>query len=454
MTATVTKTFEYDASFQRKIARTLFQDPDFALTTASHLKAEHFQSPTYRWIVETLLDYANTHGSGIAMDALKIELSNATKRGAVMRELQPKIAAALVDLKKPVSDRTYVKEEIFRFVKRQTAVESVLAAVEHINKHDWSGLDTALQRVLDVQTSLENGLGTMFVGDIKERTKQRKSFKRNGIATGLRVDDYLKPGGLPPKTLGVVVAPSGKGKSFCLVHIGKSAVLESRAKVLHITLELSEEAILDRYDAAFTGVALNQLEAERLTVRDKVKDLGTQFGEFLIVKEFPPGVLTANALQVYLRHLERKAFYPDLIIVDYADLMIPSKSLGKNTTSYEDMGGVYTELRSLAYTANAPIWTASQTQRNALNKETIDLDSIADSFKKAMIADLVICLSQTLEEKETKHARFFVAKNRLGSDKFDFRVRLDWAHATIEDLQMAEDATIAGTSATGEDTNE
>jgi replicative DNA helicase len=425
--------FSYDLSFQKKMVRVLFQDPDFACTTAARLQPDHFENQTLKWLSRTILTYAVKHGTGINYDALKIEVNRAARIGSVTGEAKGKLVAFLASMKTPVEDKSFVREEIYRFIKNQTTRTAIMNSVDHLETQDFESIDKEMQSVLEVQESLSGGLGDFYVRDIKQRTVKRAKFTKNGISTGLALDDYLKPAGLPPKSLGVVVAPAGKGKSHCLVHIGRSAILESRAKVLHVTLELSSEAVLDRYDAAFADLALNQLEEERKAVRRRVKQLGVQYGEFLVVKEFPPVTLTAPALRAYIRQLERVAFYPTLIIVDYADEMLPSKA-SRDSNAYEDMGGVYKELRKLSYDVNAPVWTASQTQRAALNKELIDLDSMADSFKKAMVADVVICLSQTREEKKLKQARFFVAKNRLGSDKFDFKVRLDWSRSTISPL--------------------
>lgn len=424
--------FDYSRAFQARMLRTLVQDPDFACTTGVFLLPEHFEKRAHRWLAKKILGYAKKHGSGIGQDALDIELDRDLRIGTFPGEDKAEVLAFFAKLKNPIKDRSFIKEEVYRFVKNQVTRQAILSSLDHLEGHDFESIDKEFQRVLEVQESLSGGLGQFFVRDVSERTSRRKSYEKNGVSTGLRIDDYLKPGGLPPKSLGCVVAPSGKGKSHVLVHLGKSGIIDSNAKVLHVTLELSEDSVLDRYDAAFAGVSISLLEKKRITVRDKVKELGATYGECLVVKEFPPASLTVPALRAYIRQLERMAFYPSLVLVDYADLMLPSHA-SRDRDAYEDMGNIYTELRRLSYEVNAPVWTASQTQRSALNKPIIDIDSISDSFKKAMIADLVICLSQTVEEKKAKVARFFLAKNRLGPDKLDLKVHLDWSRSTIKD---------------------
>ena len=422
--------FTFDRAFQKRIVRVLFQDPDFTATTAVHLQPGHFETAALRWFAQRIVSYAKKHGGGIGEDALRIEMSRDIKLGRLNRETIPKVELMLRTLNRPVKDKSFIKEEMFRFIKNQTTRQAIINSLDHLDVMDYDAIDTEFQKVLAVQESLGGGLGHFLMRDIEARTTRRASYVKNGVPTGLRLDDYLKPGGLPPKSLGCVVAPSGKGKSHVLVHMGRSAITEGDVPVLHVTLELSEEAVCDRYDAAFSQVPINRLEDERRKVRRRIKRLGVRHGEKLVVKEFPPASLTVPALRAYIRSLERTAFYPGLVIVDYADLMLPTHAT-RDANAYEDMGNIYNELRRLSYEVGAPVWTASQTQRQALNREVIDLDSISDSFKKAMVADVVLCLGQTPEEKKFKAARFFVAKNRLGIDKIEIKVRLDWSRSTI-----------------------
>lgn len=430
MVAIKLSTTGYDASFQRKMIRVLYQDQDFVTTTAAHLKHDVFDSPAHRWLAKTMVTFANKHGSGISIDGLTLERDRAVKMKTLKLDHAMKVDSLIKSIDRPVKDRSFVKEELFRFIKHQAINSAMRASLDHLDKLDFEAIDQEWARVLDVKQELDGGLGHNFVGSVGERTKRRSKFEKNGISTGTQLDEHMKPGGLPPRALGVVLAPSGKGKSHILVHIGKSAVVESNAKVLHITTELSEEMIADRYDAAFTGIAIQRLEEQRKQVRGKVRELGQQYGDFLRIKEFAPATLTARALAAFVRQLERVAFYPTLIIIDSADDMIPF-SASRDHNAYDDYGMVYRELRKLAFDLNVPIWTASQTNKDALNKEFVDWNSVADSSKKIMVADAVVILLQTLAEKKQKAARLFFAKNRFGGDKFDVKVGLDWSRSTI-----------------------
>lgn len=428
--------FDYDRAFQTKLLRTLYADQDFTCTTGTHLSPQHFDKNTHQWVAKHIIEYAQKHGHGIGLDALNIELDRAIKREPRRwtRDLIDATRSTIAKLDSRVKDRSFIKEELFKFIKNQTTREAILASLDHLDAQDFEAIDDEFQRVLEVQESLHGGFGQFFARDIEQRTKRRREFVKNGISTGLKLDEYMKPGGLPPKALGVVIAPSGKGKTHTLVHLGRSAVLDSNVPVLHVTLEMSEDAILDRYDAAFTGIPVQRLEKKTRTVERLVKKLGKKHGEMLVVKEFPTGTLTVPALKAYIRQLERVAFYPGLILIDYADLMLPTRLGRDRDSSYEEMGQIYVELRGLSYTVGSggvPIWTASQTNKSALNKEFFDWNDIAESSKKVHVADVVLLLQQTLQEKKRRRARIGVGKNRFGPDKFDVPVMTDWSRSII-----------------------
>lgn len=420
---------DYGKDFERRMLRVLFADNEFATTAGVHLNHQHFSTPGLRWLAQKIVGYVREHGVGITKDALQIELKRDARIGRITKSNYDSAKALVDTIENTVKDRSYVKDELYKFIKNQTIDRAVRASIDLLDAQDFDGVDREFQKVLDVQASLDGGLGHFFVRDRKLRKDRRRGYTPNGISTGLFLDNNLKPKGLPPKSLTTVVAPSNAGKSSTLVYIGKSAAV-SGAKVLYVTTELSEDSICDKFDAAFTATSINMLEKERVGVSKKVRKMGRKFGEFLVVKEFSPGVLTPTALRAYIRQLERVSFYPTMVIVDSADDMIPDVRTRDNDT-YEDYGQVWRGLRKISYEVLAPVLTASQTQRGALNKEHLDWDYVADSAKKIMVSDVVIILQQTREENEKKLGRFFVAKNRLGPAKWEWKVRLNWAKNDI-----------------------
>lgn len=427
--------FSYGGGFQTRILRVLYQNQDLACTIGVHLNHEHFDTPARQWLGQKIVDHARKHGAGISEDALKIELARDVKVGRLRRDQVEKARGLIKGLGEPVKDRGYVQDELFRFIKHQSVRNAIVNIVDGgmLERGEFDDIDAELGRAVDVKEALGGGLGHFLVRDRSERRARRKAYTKDGVATGLKYDDFSKAGGLPPKAIGTIVAPSGVGKSSSLVHIAASAVVQSEAPVLYVTTELSVEMISDKFDAHFSHVSLNLLEKKRNRVSRRIRELGQKHGEFLVIKEFPPATLSPRGLRAYIKQLERVAFYPKLIVVDSADDLIPDEA-GRERDAYEDYGSVWRGLRRVSYEVNAPIWTASQTQRGALNKEFVDWDKTADSAKKIMVSDVVLILQQTAKEQKRKTARVHIAKNRFGTAKIEFPVRLDWSRCIIQSL--------------------
>lgn len=426
---------DYGKDFERRMLRVLFADQEFATTAGTKLDHRLFSTPALRWGAQKIVGYARDNGTGISKDALRIELERDAKVGRITSKNRDQVEALVDSIDQVVKDRSYVKAELFKFIKNQVTDRVVRACLDHLDAQDFDAIDAEVQKILDVQAALDGGLGHFFVRDRLKRRDRRRKYTPNGISSGLFMDELLKPKGAPPKSLTTVVAPSGVGKSNTLMFMMRSAVINSNAPSLYVSTELSEEVCSDRIDASFTGVSINLLEKERKRVSAKIRNLGLKRGELLVIKEFPPGVLTPSGLRAYVRQLERVGFYPKSIYIDSPDDMVPDPAdRGRDKDGYEDYGAVYRGNRRLSYEVMAPVHGASQTQRSALNREHVDWDSIADSAKKVMVSDIVLILQQTKEEYKQKVGRFYLAKNRFGSGKREWKVRLDWAKIDIRNI--------------------
>ncbi len=425
--------FEYDVAFQARMVRALFQDYEFALSVSGLLDHSLFEKRVHRWYAQEILAYAKKHRSGISDSALDINAHRAFKSGRLVKDRDGKAVIAFLDkITRKVKDRSFIKEEVYRFIKNQITKETILNGVQHLKAGDFDAIDREFRRVIEVQMAPEGGTGSHLVGHAKERAKRRKSWVKNGVQTGIRIDEYMKPGGLPPKQLGSIIGPPGSGKSNTLIHIGKSAIMLSQEPVLHFSFELAKEVLEDRYDSAFTGIKLNSIEDKGNPdkIRRFMEQLGEDLqGEPLIIQDYAAGTTTALDLENKVRQLESQAFYPGMIIADAAYLMKPIG--GFTGDKYEDIGRVYIELRALAHDLNVPIWTAGQGNKASLGKEVVTMRELADSFQQAMHADVLVALCQTEKEKMAKRARFFMMKNRNGIAEFEIPVRLDWSAPNI-----------------------
>ena len=268
----------------------------------------------------------------------------------------------------------------------------------------------------------ETDMGMDYIEDFDERTDD---LKRTTVATKWEPVNDLMDGGLGPGELAVVVAPSGVGKTWILTALGAEAVRKGLS-VVHYTMELSEHYVGARYDTVFTGIPSADLKEKKEEVKSKIKNLRGR----LLVKYFPPKGVTVKKLQQHIEKMVTLDNKPDVIIVDYADLLLSHSN--KSDSTYQEQGGVYIDLRGMSGELEIPIWTASQTNRSAIDSEVIEADKIADSYAKVMNADFIMSWSRKSKDKLNNTARCHIMKNRFGQDGITFPCKMDTNTGYIE----------------------
>ena len=151
----------------------------------------------------------------------------------------------------------------------------------------------------------------------------------------------------------------------------------------------------------------------------------------LIIKEYPTKSASTQTIKSHIERLKKRGINPDMIIVDYADLLRPVKSYGEKR---HDLESIYEDLRSIAQTYECPVWTCSQTNRGGLNAEVITMESISEAFNKCFVADFIFSVSRTVQDKNTNGGRMFIAKNRNGPDGLIYPIFMDTSCVKIKVL--------------------
>jgi len=234
----------------------------------------------------------------------------------------------------------------------------------------------------------------------------------------------LIQGGLGNGDLGLIFGNPGGGKSWTLVAIGGHAV-KMGYNVLHYTLELSESYTGRRYDAFFSKIPVDNLDKHKKEIEALTPDLP---GE-LIIREFPTGKTTTNALESHIKKVQDLGIKPDLIIIDYIDLLATKK---RNVDRKGEIDDIYTSIKGLARELDIPIWSVSQVNRAGAKDNIIEGDKAAGSYDKLMITDFSMSLSRKKEDKVNGTGRLHIMKNRYGMDGFTFKANVNTSTGKIE----------------------
>lgn len=214
--------------------------------------------------------------------------------------------------------------------------------------------------------------------------------------------------------------------SWVLSKIGAEAMKMGK-NVVHFTLELNENYVGLRYDSCFTGIDFQNIRNNIDIVKQKIASVPGK----LVIKYFPIKTVSAYNLKVHVERLFMLGTKIDMIIVDYADILRPTQT-ERNSNSYSEAGGIYEELRGIAGELQVPLWTASQSNRAAMEEDIIQANNIADSYRKIMTADFVMSLSRKVNDKVSNTARFHIIKNRFGPDGLTFPSRMNAGCGQIE----------------------
>ena len=417
MSEAVDNLAKYGQSYQTKVVTNLVTDRPFLEQVSDILETKYFESDTNKWVVDITRKYFSKYKNTPTTDFFKTEIQKITDK-ALQQNVLTQLKA--IYAQQSGGDSEWVKNEFVTFCKNQNFKNVILTSVDLLQTGQFDKIEKLVRDAVKVGQS--NDLGLDYKEDIEVRFEE---VNRRTVKTNWDVIDELIDGGLGPGELGVIVAPSGVGKTWVLCHIGAEAVRQGK-NVLHYTLELTQNYVGQRYDTIFTGIPSSDLKENKDQIRDKVDKLKGG----LMIKYYPPKGITANTIAAHIDMVRSTKFQPDLIIIDYADLLVSVNS--KNNSDYQEQGGIYIDLRAMGGEYQIPIWTASQTNRSAIESDVIHADKIADSYAKVMNADLIISVSRKDTDKLNDTARFHVMKNRFGPDGLTFPAKMNTNKGIIE----------------------
>ena len=402
---------EFGYTFQIKIITCLLKNKDFLQQIDDILEDSYFENESNQFIVATIKEYFREYKSQPTAEVLKVKiskLSDEVLKKSIVENL--KESFRYIDSQ----DLEFVMEETLDFCKNKVLKQAIIDSVELLQSGKYDAIKAKVDAAMTAGT--ERNVGHEYVESVDDRYNEAA---RHILPTGWDVVDNLMDGGLGKGELGVVVAPAGIGKSFLLVNLGANVIKQGK-NVLHYTLELNEAYVGLRYDSVITGIANQELKYNIETVKETVEKIPGN----LIVKYYPTKTAAISTIASHVERYRMLGREPDMIILDYADLLKGNSSMAGRDLRHE-LGNIYEELRGLAGTLDIPIWTASQANRSALQEDVIQADKIAESYSKIMTADFVMSLSRKIEDKVGGTGRIHVIKNRFGPDGITFPSKID-----------------------------
>lgn len=422
-----TDKFNYGHGFQVKTIACLLTDRAFVQQVSDILLPEFFESESNQWIVEVISKYFQEYSSLPTLDVFKIkcqEIERDLIRTGVIESLKDAYKYLESD------DLEFVKEKVLDFCRNQCIKSAILESVDLLGKGQYDEIKKSIDTAM--KAGANRDIGYEFMKGIQARYTENV---RNTIPTCWPLINDLAAGGFGKGELVIFVAPPGIGKSTALMNVGAHAV-QNGLNVVHYTMELTEAYTAQRYDAVITGIATQNLKYHLDEVES---ELTKRVTGNLTIKYYPTKTASVNTLKAHLDQLIMMGTKPDLIIVDYADLL---RGTGRTREKlHEDLEIVYEELRGLAGEYAIPVFSASQSNRSSADSEIVTGDQIASSFSKIMIADFIISLSRKVNDKIAGTGRFFIIKNRFGPDGLTLPSKINMSNGRMD---IYEDNSVQG----------
>lgn len=414
---------QFGKTFQERFVQAILTDQKFAEQTMEVFKSEYLELKYLSFLTDRYYAYSNKYKVFPTLQILVTIIKDDLKVGTDII-LRDQIIDYLTRMRtnEGASDMPYVKEKSLEFARKQALKKALESAVDQMEANKYESIVETIKNAVQVGTA--PSVGHDFFKDMDARFTK---LKRDTIPTRLAELDKkeILNGGSGKGELLCVVGASGAGKSHFLTMIGANALREGKS-VLHYTFELSETAVGIRYDSNLCDIDSNE-------VMDRKEEVVKFYNENrlgrLFIKEYPTNTASIYTIRAHIERLSLKGFKPDMVIIDYADIM---RSTRQFDSLRHELKLVYEELRGMAMEIGVPIWTASQSNKEGANAEVIDMTNMSEAYGKAMICDVIVSVSRRPHEKASGWGRLYIAKNRAGRDGIVYPLKMNTARSKFE----------------------
>ena len=428
------------------IIGSLLHNPEYSSTVLPHTKADFFENGANKTLYAILTEYLAEYGSIPTAEAIQVEVEN---RKGLNEETFQETAELIEKLYQPAliqnlagQDKQWLLDKTEKHFKDRACYLAIMKSVSILDGEDKKFGRDAIPDLLAeaVKISFDSSVGHDYLEDWEKRYDFYHR-KENKIPFPLYMLNKVTRGGPTKKSLSLVIAPTGGGKSIMLCNCAAFSLMQGQ-KVLYLTLEMAEELIAERIDAQLMQVTLDDVKKmEKGKFQNGVVNLAKRAKGKLIVKQFPPRTITVKHIEALLDDLKNKRnFVPDVLCVDYLTLM-NSYILAGGDNTYLSGKYVSEELRSLAIRKDLMVISAMQANREAQKSSDYDITNISESLATAQTADFIFALMTNEEMEKMGHVRIKLLKNRFGpiSEPSSFVVGLDKSRMTFYDLDTGND---------------
>lgn len=406
------------------------------------LKEEYFSDRVERKVFLVIQDFVSKYNQAPTPDALNIcidELSGLTESEykdavSLSRDIYDKIDDN--------QDEQWLSDTTEKFCKDKSIYNAILESIQIIDGNSQMSknhLPKLLQDALSV--SFDVNIGHDYIEDYNERYEFYHK-KEDRIPFDLDFFNRITNNGTPTKTLNIILAGTGVGKSLFMCHHAANCLTQGK-NVLYITCEMAEERIAERIDANLMNMTMDDVRDLPKEMYDKkIANVTNKVNGKLIIKEYPTATANVNHFRALLEELAmKKKFSPDIIFVDYLNICAAARfKNAANVNSYMYVKAIAEELRGLAVEQNVPIFSATQTNRSGFSNTDVGLEDTSESFGLPATADFMFAVISTEELDSLNQVMVKQLKNRYNDTAVNkkFILGINRAKMKLYDVSLKE----------------
>jgi len=438
---------------EQAILSNLIVNEDYGRKIIPHIKKEYFQDRKESIVCSIIMKFFEVYNKPASKEIITIELGNT--KGISDKEVSD-ITNYVNAMSNEQSNQDWLIDETEKFCKQQAVYNAILRSIKIIEGNDKQYTQDALPSILSdaLSVSFDNSVGHDYLDDAEARYNFYH-LQEERIPFDLDMFNKITKGGLPKKTLSVVMAPSGVGKSIFLCHAA-SNVLKQGKNVLYITLEMAEERIAERIDANLLNISLSEIEfVEKSTYLSRIQKLAKKTQGKLIIKEYPTSAAHAGHFRALLEELKiKRGFVPDFICIDYINICASQRIRGGSDKTYTYVKSIAEEIRGLAVEYNVPILSATQVNRDGMNNTDIDMTNTSESIGLPQTVDMLFALISTEELDQLNQIIVKQIKNRYNDVNYykRFVLGLDKSKMRFYDVEASAQKNISDSGQPKDDT--
>lgn len=402
------KNFDYlGNTFQLQLINQILIDKDFSNSIMDVIESSYFDNKYFKIIMQMIKEYYKKYESTPNFDTLEQIV-----KSEVTQELVAKI---VLDTLKQIKDAPdggtqFVREKALKFCKQQELQKAMDKAQKIISEGDFESYDKVeglVREALQVG-EIDKGQSDVFA-DLE--TVLEEDY-RHPIPMGISGIDKLLKGGLAKGEIGVILAPTGVGKTTILTKITNSA-FNMGYNVLQIFFEDNPKIIQRKHFTIWTGIEPDNLVHHKEKVMEKITEIKETMQNKLILKKLASDTMTMNQIKNQIRKMIADGTKIDMVVLDYIDCVLPENSA---KDEWKAEGSVMRAFEAMCHELNLAGWTATQGNRSSISSEVVTTDQMGGSIKKAQVGHVIITVAKTLPQKEMNLATIAITKSRLGKD--------------------------------------